>query len=338
MGRPRVFVTRVIPAAGLERVQAACDAVVWEDELPPPRDVLLRQTQDADGLLSLLTDPVDAALMDACPHLRVVSNFAVGYDNIDIPAATARGIVVGNTPGVLTETTADFAFTLMLSAARRVVEGVDYVRAGRWRTWGPMLLTGPDVHHATLGLVGLGRIGVEMAKRARGFDMRVMYSDVIRREDLEQAHGIAYVSLADLLAQADFVSLHTPLTSETHHLIGREQLRAMKPTAVLVNTSRGPVVDSDALVEALRAGEIAAAALDVTEPEPLPADHPLVHLPNCVVVPHIASASVATRSEMARIAAENLLTGLNGEPLTAGLNPEAAGHGRSAEPRRWQAS
>jgi glyoxylate reductase len=338
MGRPRVFVTRVIPNAGLERVQAACDAVVWEDELPPPRDVLLRETRDADGLLSLLTDPVDGVLMDACPHLRVVSNFAVGYDNIDIPSATERGIVVGNTPGVLTETTADFAFTLMLSAARRVVEGVDYVRAGKWRTWGPMLLTGPDVHHATLGLVGLGRIGVEMAKRARGFDMRVIYSDVIRREDLEQAHGITYVALADLLAQADVVSLHTPLTPETHHLIGREQLRAMKPTAVLVNTSRGPVVDADALVEALRAGEIGAAALDVTEPEPLPADHPLVSLPNCVVVPHIASASVATRSEMARIAAENLLAGLEGAPLTAGLNPEAAGHGRSAEPRRWQAS
>ena len=337
MGRPRVFVTRVIPSAGLERVQAACDATVWEDELPPPRDVLLREAREADGLLSLLTDPVDAALMDACPHLRVVSNFAVGYDNIDIPAATARGIVVGNTPGVLTETTADFAFTLMLSAARRVVEGVDYVRAGRWRTWGPLLLTGPDVHHATLGLVGLGRIGIEMAKRARGFDMRVLYSDVIRREDLEQEHGITYVALDDLLAQADFVSLHTPLTPETHHLIGREQLRAMKPTAVLVNTSRGPVVDCDALAEALGAGEIGAAALDVTEPEPLPADHPLVRLPNCIVVPHIASASVATRSAMARIAAENLLAGLEGGAMPAGLNPEAQGTGRSAAPRRWQA-
>jgi glyoxylate reductase len=337
MGRPRVFVTRVIPSAGLERVRAACDATVWEDELPPPRDVLLREAREADGLLSLLTDPIDAALMDACPHLRVVSNFAVGYDNLDIPAATARGIVVGNTPGVLTETTADFAFTLMLSAARRVVEGVEYVRAGKWRTWGPLLLTGPDVHHATLGLVGLGRIGLEMAKRARGFDMHVLYSDVIRREDLEQEHGITYVGLADLLAQADFVSLHTPLTPETHHLIGREQLRAMKPTAVLVNTSRGPVVDCDALAEALGAGEIGAAALDVTEPEPLPVDHPLARLPNCIVVPHIASASVATRSAMARIAAENLLAGLEGGAMPAGLNPEAQGTGRSAAPRRWQA-
>jgi glyoxylate reductase len=337
MAKPRVFVTRVIPSAGLDLVRAACDATVWEDELPPPRDVLLRETRDADGLLSLLTDAVDAALMDACPRLRVVSNFAVGYDNIDIPAATARGIVVGNTPGVLTETTADFAFTLMLSAARRVVEGADYVRAGKWRTWGPMLLTGPDVHHATLGLVGLGRIGVEMAKRARGFDMRVLYSDVVRREDLEREHGIEYVSLADLLAQADFVSLHTPLAPATHHLIGREQLRAMKPSAILVNTSRGPVVDSAALVAALRAGEIAGAALDVTEPEPLPADHPLVGLPNCLVVPHIASASIATRAAMARIAAENLLAGLEGAAMTAGLNAEAAGHGRSAEPRRWPA-
>ncbi|HEV2238394.1 MAG TPA: D-glycerate dehydrogenase [Ktedonobacterales bacterium] len=337
MAKPRVFVTRVIPSAGLDRVRAACDATVWEDELPPPRDVLLRATHDADGLLSLLTDAVDAALMDACPQLRVVSNFAVGYDNIDIPAATERGIVVGNTPGVLTETTADFAFTLMLSAARRVVEGADYVRAGKWRTWGPLLLTGQDAHHATLGLVGLGRIGVEMAKRARGFDMHVLYSDVLRREDLEREHGIEYVTLPELLARADFVSLHTPLTPATHHLIGREQLRAMKPSAILVNTSRGPVVDCEALAEALGAGEIAGAALDVTEPEPLPADHPLVSLPNCLVVPHIASASIATRSAMARIAAENLLAGLEGAPMTAALNAEARGRGRAAAPRRWQA-
>jgi glyoxylate reductase len=267
----------------------------------------------------------------------VVSNFAVGFDNIDIPAATARGILVGNTPGVLTETTADFAFTLLLAAARRVVEGVDYVRAGRWRTWGPLLLTGPDVHHATLGLVGLGRIGVEMAKRARGFDMRVLYSDVVRRADLEASYGLEHTSLEDLLRQADFISLHTPLTPQTHHLIGHEQLRMMKPSAILVNTSRGPVVDTEALAEALRAGAIGGAALDVTDPEPLPADHPLVALPNCIVVPHIASASHATRAAMARIAAENLLAGLHGAPLPAGLNPEAQGHGRSAQPRPWDA-
>jgi glyoxylate reductase len=337
MAQPRVFVTRQIPDAGLDLVRAACAATIWENELPPPRDVLLRAARDADGLLSLLTDPVDGELLDACPRLRVVSNFAVGYDNIDIPAATARGIPVGHTPGVLTETTADFAFTLLLCAARRVVEGVDYVRAGRWQTWGPMLFMGPDVHHATLGLVGLGRIGAEMAKRARGFDMRVLYSDVIRREDLEQSLGLRYVSFDEVLREADFISLHTPLTPETRHLIGRGQLRAMKPTAVLVNTSRGPVVDHDALAEALSAGWITAAGLDVTEPEPLPADHPLVSLPNCVVVPHIASASNATRSAMARIAAENLIAGLNGQPLPATPNPEALGQGRSAQARAWAA-
>jgi glyoxylate reductase len=305
---------------------------VWEAELPPPREVILREARDADGLLSLLTDRVDAELLDLCPRLRVVSNYAVGFDNIDIPAATARGIPVGNTPGVLTETTADFAFTLLLAAARRVVEGVDYVRAGRWQTWGPLLLTGPDVHGATLGLVGLGRIGAEMAKRARGFDMRVLYTDVVRREDLEASLGLRYATLDEVLREADFISLHTPLMPETHHLIGMAQLRAMKPTAILINTSRGPIVDCDALAEALRAGDIGGAALDVTEPEPLPADHPLVTLPNCIIVPHIASASHATRAAMARIAAENLIAGLNGQPLTASPNPEALGQGRTAQP------
>jgi glyoxylate reductase len=332
MARPRVYVTRLIPPDGLDRVRAVCETTVWEAELPPPREVILREARDADGLLSLLTDRVDAELLDLCPRLRVVSNYAVGFDNIDIPAATARGIPVGNTPGVLTETTADFAFTLLLAAARRVVEGVDYVRAGRWQTWGPLLLTGPDVHGATLGLVGLGRIGAEMAKRARGFDMRVLYTDVVRREDLEASLGLRYATLDEVLREADFISLHTPLMPETHHLIGMAQLRAMKPTAILINTSRGPIVDCDALAEALRAGDIGGAALDVTEPEPLPADHPLVTLPNCIIVPHIASASHATRAAMARIAAENLIAGLNGQPLTASPNPEALGQGRSAQP------
>jgi glyoxylate reductase len=337
MTRPHVYVTRIIPAEGLDRVRAFCDTTVWEEELPPPREVILRETRAADGLLSLLTDRVDAELMDACPQLRVVSNCAVGFDNIDIPAATERGILVGNTPGVLTETTADFAFALLMATARRIVEGVDYVRAGRWTTWGPLLLTGPDVHHATLGLVGLGRIGAEMAKRAHGFDMRVLYSDVVRREDLEASLGIEYVPFERVLREADFVSLHTPLTPETHHLMGPDQFRAMKSSAILINTSRGPVVDGEALLAALQAGEIAGAALDVTEPEPLPADHPLVALPNCIIVPHIASASHATRAAMARIAAENLIAGLTGQPLPAGLNPTAQGHGRTAEAPHWDA-
>ncbi len=335
MGKPKVYVTRIIPDAGLNLIREHCDATIWQDELPPPRDVILRETRGADGLVSLLTDRVDGELMDACPKLRVVSNYAVGYDNLDVPAATERGIVVGNTPGVLTETTADFAFALLMASARRIVEGVDYVRAGRWRTWGPMLLMGPDVHGATLGLIGLGRIGTEMARRASGFDMRVLYYDVFRREDLEQSFGIAYTPLDDLLARSDFVSVHTPLTPETHHLMNRERLGKMKPGAILINTSRGPVVDADALVEALRDGHLGGAALDVTEPEPLPSDHPLVSMPNCIVVPHIASASAATRGKMAEIAARNLIAGLNGEPMPAGLNPEALGKGRSQLPRDW---
>ncbi len=335
MSKPRVYVTQRIPDQGLNLIRDFCDATVWPEELPPPREEILRQTRDCDGLVSLLTDTIDGELLDACPQLRVVSNMAVGFDNIDVPAATARGVLVGNTPGVLTETTADFAFALLLATARRIVEGVDYARAGKWRTWGPMLLLGTDVHHATLGLVGLGRIGVEMAKRARGFDMRVLYYDVYRREDLEREMDITYAALDEVLAQADFVSIHTPLTPETRHLMNRERFAAMKSSGALINTSRGPVVETDALVEALRSGQIAYAALDVTEPEPLPADHPLMSMPNCIVTPHIASASGATRGKMAEIAARNLIAGLKGEPLPAGLNNDALGTGRNALPRAW---
>ena len=335
MSKPKVYITRLIPDQGLTLIRDVCDATVWQEELPPPREVILRQTRDCDGLVSLLTDTIDGELLDACPQLRVVSNMAVGFDNIDVPEATARGVLVGNTPGVLTETTADFAFALLMAAARRIVEGADYVRAGKWRTWGPMLLMGADVHHATLGLIGLGRIGLEMAKRAKGFDMRVLYNDVYRREDVERETGITYAALDDVLAQADFVSVHTPLTPETRHLMNRERFAAMKSSAILINTSRGPVVETEALVEALRSGQIAYAALDVTDPEPLSADHPLLSLPNCIVMPHIASASGATRGKMAEIAARNLIAGLNGEPLPTGLNNDALGTGRNALPRTW---
>jgi glyoxylate reductase len=212
---------------------------------------------------------------------------------------------------------------------------VEYVRAGQWKTWGPMLLMGSDVHHATLGLIGLGRIGAEMAKRARGFDMKVLYHDVIRRPDLETELALEFAPLEILLASSDFVSVHTPLLPETHHLMNRERFEQMKPSAILINTSRGPVVDTQALVEALQQGEIGGAALDVTDPEPLPADHPLVAMPNCIVVPHIASASLATRSKMAEIAARNLIAGLQGEPLPCGLNNEVVGQGRNAMPRDY---
>jgi glyoxylate reductase len=322
--RPRVLVTRVIPDPGLDPVRAVCEVDLWTDELPPPRDELLRRVAGVDGLLSLLTDRVDDELLDAAgPGLRVVSNFAVGFDNIDVPALTRRGIPAGNTPGVLTETTADLAFALLMAAARRIPEGVDYVRDGHWRTWGPMLLMGVDIHGATLGIVGFGRIGREMARRGRGFGMRIVYHDVYPASAADEAElGATRVELDELFRTADFISLHVNLTDETHHLVDDDALRAMKPTAVLVNTSRGPVIDPDALTEALRTGEIFGAGLDVTEPEPLPADHPLVELPNCIVVPHIASASEVTRGRMAAIAAENLLAGLRGERLPHPINPE----------------
>ena len=322
--RPKVFVARQIPEAGLSVVTGATDATVWPDELPPPRDELLRAVAGCDGVLTLLTDRVDNEFLDAAgPQLKVVSNYAVGFDNVDVPACTARGIPVGNTPGVLTETTADLAFALMMAAARRLPEGDRYVRAGKWKTWGPMLLLGPDVHGATIGIVGFGRIGQAVARRAAGFGMTILYHDVRRADQaVEAEHSATFLPLEKLLAQADFVSLHVNLTPETRGLINTEKLGWMKPTAVLVNTSRGPVVDGAALATALRDGQIFAAGLDVTDPEPIATDDPLLSLDNCLVVPHIASASHATRSKMAEMAAANLLAGLRGERLPTPVNPE----------------
>ena len=323
--RPKVFVARRIPDDGLNVVTAATDATVWPDDLPPPRDELLRAVAGCDGVLTLLTDRVDDEFLDAAgPQLKVVSNYAVGFDNVDVPACTARGIPVGNTPGVLTETTADLAFALMMAAARRLPEGDRYVRAGKWKTWGPMLLLGPDVHGATIGIVGFGRIGQAVARRAAGFGMKILYHDVQQADPAAEAeHSATFLPLEKLLAQADFVSLHVNLTPETRGLINAEKLGWMKPTAVLVNTSRGPVVDQRALAEALRDGVIWAAALDVTDPEPIPMDDPLVGLDNCLIVPHIASASRATRGKMAAMAAANLLAGVRGEPLPTEVPPPA---------------
>ncbi len=335
--QPRVYITRRIPDAGLRLLADTCALSVWQGEEPPPRATLLRELREADGALTLLTDRIDAPLLDACPRLRVISNYAVGYDNVDIAAATARGIPVGNTPDALSETTADFAFALLLATARRVVEGADDARAGRWTTWGPLLLLGADIHHATLGLVGLGRIGAEVARRARGFEMRVLYTSRSRHAAEERALGVEYVSLEELLAQADFVSLHTPLTPETTHLFDAGRLAQMKRGAILINTARGAIVETEALVAALRNGPLGGAALDVTDPEPLPASHPLYALPNALITPHMASASVATRASMATQAARNLLAGLRGETPPRCVNPQAVGHGRSAAPRSWDA-
>ena len=323
MSRPRVYVTRRLPQPALDIIRPIADFTLWDrEDVPPSRQVLLREVTQVDGLLSLLTDRIDGEVMDAAPRLRVVSNFAVGFDNIDIPAATQRRIVVTNTPEVLTETVADFAFCLMLAASRRLVEGDRYARDGKWKTWEPLLLAGQDMYRATLGLIGLGRIGSAVARRAKGFEMRVMYYDPFRREDLEQSLQIEYRPFTDVLRQADFISVHVPLSEQTRHLIGRDQFSMMKPTAVFVNTSRGPVVDQQALAEALAARRIFAAGIDVFEREPVPTDDPLLAQGNAIVAPHIASASIPTRIRMATLAAENLVAVLQGKRPPNPVNPE----------------
>ena len=321
MEKKPVFVTRRIPQIGLDMLEPHCDLEIWPEETPPPAGVLCEKIRSVVGLLCLLTEPIAAGLMDAGRNLQVISQMAVGVDNVDLAAATTRRLPVGHTPGVLTEATADMAFTLLMTAARRIPEGIDKVQRGDWRTWEPMGLLGADVWGATLGIIGLGRIGQAVARRAQGFRMRVLYHDSQRRPELEAELNVQPASMDQLLAESDFVSLHCPLTPETTHLIDAAALQAMKPTAILINTSRGPVVDPDALVEGLRQGWILRAALDVTDPEPIPADHPLVQMPNCIVAPHIASATVTSRNKMSSMAAENLLAGLRGERLPYCANP-----------------
>ncbi len=329
--KPKVFVTRRIPAAGLDRVRAACDAEIWDGALPPPYAVLTQKAAGCDGVVSLLTDRIDAALLDAAPRLRVVSNYAVGFNNVDIPAATARGVLVGNTPGVLTDATADMAFCLMIAAARRLVDGHLYSQSGQWKTWEPLGHLGQDLIGRTLGVVGMGRIGYALAKRcARGWDMQVLYYDVHRNERAETELGACQAELDVLLRESDFVSVHTDLNETTHGLFNAERFRKMKPTAVFVNTARGPIVVERDLIDALNKGIIFAAGLDVTDPEPPAADSPLLRTQNLIVAPHIASATVGTRDAMARICADNLLAGLSGAKLPHGVNPEAAGTGRNA--------
>jgi glyoxylate reductase len=300
----KVFVTRRLPGGALDRLAAEHEVEVWPEQLPPGKEELLSRAPELEGLLSLLTDPIDAELLDAATRLRAISNYAVGVDNVDLEAAAARGIPVGNTPGVLTDTTADLAVALMLGISRHLAEGDAYVRRGGWRTWEPGLLLGHDIHGATIGIVGFGRIGRAVARRLEGFGCEVLHTS--------SSGGLP---LEELLERSDFVSLHAPLTPQTRGLIGEEALERMKPTAYLVNTARGPIVDSDALGRALHAGRIAGAALDVTDPEPMPADHPLLDAPNLLVLPHLGSATYATRERMADMAVDNLLAGLAGEPM-----------------------
>jgi glyoxylate reductase len=320
----KIVVTRQIPEAGLHLLRDKGVVTVWEDELPPSAEQLDTLLGDADGALTLLTDRIDGAVLDRHPNLKVVSNFAVGYDNIDPNAATERGVIVCNTPDVLTAATADHTWALLMAAARRIPESIEYVREGKWRTWGPLLLLGQEISGATLGIIGLGRIGKEVARRAGGFGMRVIAYDEYQDADFAARNAVEYTDMDTVLREADFLTLHVALTPETRHLIGAEEFAKMKPTSILINAARGPVVDTEALVAALNTGEILAAALDVTDPEPLPADHPLVNMDNCIVVPHTASATVQTRDAMATLAARNLLAGLRGEKPPASVNYDAA--------------
>jgi glyoxylate reductase len=317
--RPRVFVTRRLPGDAVARLARDADVDQWTDELPPPDAELTRRAAGADGIVCLLTDRIDAVLLEAAPSLRAVSNVAVGYDNIDVAAATARRIPVGNTPGVLTETTADLAFALILACARRIVEADRFVRDGRWRTWDPSLLLGHDVYGATLGIVGFGKIGQAVARRALGFDMRILCAT---RSPARPGAPGERVELDVLLRESDVVSLHVPLTPETTKLIGEPQLRTMKPTAILVNTARGAVVDQPALVRALDEGWIAGAGLDVAAIEPIPAGDALLRATNAVLLPHIGSASHATRELMASMAVDNCLAALHGRRMPNCVNPE----------------
>ena len=330
MPKPKVFVTRVIPEAGLSKIRNSCDADIWSEPLPPSADVLRQRVAVCEGLLSLLTERIDAALMDAAPRMKVVSNYAVGFNNIDVPAATERGIAVGNTPGVLTDATADMAFALLISAARRIVESQHYAASGRWKTWEPLGHIGQDLIGRTLGVVGMGRIGFALAKRCHaGWGMRILYHDPRASAEAERDLAAMHVDLDRLLAESDFISVHTDLNDTTRGMFNAAAFRKMKPSAVFVNTSRGPLVVEADLAQALRDGVIFAAGLDVTDPEPPHTDNPLLALPNCIVAPHIASATVTSRNAMAEIAADNLIAGLKGEPLRAWVNPEVANRRRS---------
>ncbi|MFB3053183.1 MAG: 2-hydroxyacid dehydrogenase [Dehalococcoidia bacterium] len=326
--------TRRLPGGALDLLAQHTELRVWEEELPPPPQELRSQAAACHGLLTLLTDRVDTALLDSAPNLIVVSNMATGFDNIDLPAASERNVLVTRTPGVLSETVADFTFALLLAAARRIPEADRYVRAGRWRTWGPSILLGRDVFGATLGIVGMGDVGAAVAKRARGFGMRIVYHSNSRKPRLERRYGMTFLPLEKLLRQSDFVTLHVPLTEETRRLISRRELGLMKESAVLMNTSRGSLVDQTALYEALKLGRIGGAALDVTDPEPIQPDDPLLTLENVVIVPHVASASVATREHMANLAAENLLTALRGRIPKDTANREVAAAWRVARRQR----
>lgn len=312
--------TRTLPGDAIDRLRGSAQVELWPGDIPPGNLTLRERAHESDGIVCLLTDRIDAQLIDSSPKLRVISNVAVGYDNVDIAAATRRGIPVGNTPGVLTETTADLTWALILAVARRIVEAERFVRDSRWRTWDPGLLLGQDVHGATLGIVGFGKIGQAVARRARGFDMQILYTS--RSQPAADVHGARRVELDELLRDSDIVTLHLPATPDTAHLIGERELQKMKQSAVLINTARGSIVDQRALSQALATGGISGAGLDVAEVEPIQAGDALLRAPNVVLLPHIGSATHATRSRMAEMAVDNVIAGLRGERLVHCVNPE----------------
>jgi glyoxylate reductase len=324
----KVFLTRKIFPEAMERLSRAAEVEVWPESFPPPLEVLLEKARLADGLMTMLSDPITSEVIQVGSqnHLKVISQMAVGYDNIALPAATSAGIPVGNTPGVLTETTADLAWALLMAAARRVVEGNNEVHQGIWRAWGPDVLCGVDIYGATLGLIGFGRIGQAMAARAKGFNMRVLYTQRHRDLAAEEKYQAVFVPLQELLMQSDFVSLHAYLSDETRGLMGATQFKLMKPGAILINTARGAMIDQAALAQSLLRGKLAAAALDVYIPEPIPQYSPLLKMPQVIITPHIGSASRKTRLLMAQMTVENMEAGLAGKRLPYCANPEVYGN------------
>ncbi|PHD71717.1 D-glycerate dehydrogenase [Bacillus sp. AFS043905] len=312
--KPKVYITRRIPEQIVKRINKTCEVRMWDHEdIPIPYEILEKEIGEIDGLLCLLTETIDDALIRKAKNLKIIANMAVGYNNIDINSATTHGIMVTNTPDVLTETTADLTFGLLMATARRLIEASDYLKSGEWKTWSPMQLTGLDIHGATLGIIGLGRIGEALVRRAKGFDMKVLYSNRSRKYEQEYELGINYTSLENLLLESDFVCVMVPYTTETKNLIGSEQLSLMKENAVLINTARGGIVNEIALYNAIKNREIWGAGIDVFENEPVSLDHPLLTLPNVVTLPHIGSASIATRTKMANLAVTNLMTALQNE-------------------------
>lgn len=322
MSKLKVVIARKPPGPALSHLLEACDVWMWEEDNTMPRELLLEKVADADGLYCMLFDRVDDELLEAAPKLKVVSTMAVGVDNVDLAACTRRGIPVGHTPGVVTEATADFGMALLLAASRRVVEGAQFVKARQWKEWSPTLMISTDVHGKTLGVVGMGRIGQAIARRARGFDLRILYHTRTPKPEAEREYGVIYRSLKELLRESDYVILSLPLTGETRHLIDEAALAEMKPSAYLINVARGPIVDPAALYRALSGEKIRGAALDVTDPEPMGEDDPLLTLDNCLIVPHVSTATWETRAKMTEISCENLLRGLRGEPLLHCANPE----------------